>query len=449
MPSWILSLVASGLMLAAVTAPAAFLPAALPPEGEGKKESAEEATAEKKAETEKPAEEKAEAPAEKPEAKEKDEKKEEKKDGDKAEKAEAPKEAAQKDLELNEEQKAALGQVLKAVAGAGRAPSVRAAAAAAEGVPSAEQGETKEKPKAKPKKAEPQAPMFHMRDGTRLAGYPEITQLNVETAYGKLVIPVTEVQRLRFATAKDTSQSEKVEALVRQLGSEEYDLREQAMEEIKKTGAAAIEALQKALESEDEEIRSRAEKLLGEIEEDADPAEDEDGQLAPLLGKEDEVVTQQFTVLGRVLEESFAVKTRYGNLTFRRQDIISVVFSEPLSTGKKFKVPGTSLAGGSKWFDTEVSIAKGSQFKVAASGSIHLDRFGLQCGPEGTTTGPGPQFESFALGALVGRVGDKGKAFLIGSSYEGKAPETGNLFLAIALRSGTASGEFEVELEVE
>ncbi len=57
----------------------------------------------------------------------------------------------------------------------------------------------------------------------------------------------------------------KIEDLVRQLGSEEYAVREKASEELRKIGKPAEEALRKAAESEDPEVRTRAKSILDDL----------------------------------------------------------------------------------------------------------------------------------------------------------------------------------------
>ncbi len=54
----------------------------------------------------------------------------------------------------------------------------------------------------------------------------------------------------------------RIDALIQQLGSDEFAAREKATEELRKIGAPAHEALKKALESTDPEVRTRARALL-------------------------------------------------------------------------------------------------------------------------------------------------------------------------------------------
>lgn len=70
---------------------------------------------------------------------------------------------------------------------------------------------------------------------------------------------MTLLAALLFAFAQD---ADRVQDLIRKLGSEDYAVREQATEELRKIGAPAREALRKAAESDDPEIRERAQRLL-------------------------------------------------------------------------------------------------------------------------------------------------------------------------------------------
>lgn len=298
------------------------------------------------------------------------------------------------------------------------------------------------------KKKEPVPPMFRLRDGTRLAGTPELKSVSVATAYGTLLVPIEEVVRVRFATVEDTSMAGRVAELVKELSSEEFDKREEAMAGLRDIGVPALEALKKAAESEDEEVKSRAEKLLGEIEELVDDADSEESQLGALAGVEDEVVAVKFTLRGRVEEAKFALATRYGALTLNRDDIVSIVFQEESVTRTTFQVPGNTFAAANKWVDTKITLTQGERIHLTATGQVNLENYGQTTGPEGTTNVSGNQLETHPAGALVAKIGN-GKAFLVGAEYEGSANGSGNLQLGVSLQNGQATGQYTVELARE
>jgi hypothetical protein len=79
-----------------------------------------------------------------------------------------------------------------------------------------------------------------------------------------------------LAAAQDGPAARKIEALVRQLGADDYAAREKATEDLRKIGKPAEEALRKAAESDDAEIQSRAKTLLRDLEKPPGPEKSRD-----------------------------------------------------------------------------------------------------------------------------------------------------------------------------
>jgi hypothetical protein len=69
-----------------------------------------------------------------------------------------------------------------------------------------------------------------------------------------------------LASAQDGDAARTIEALVRQLGADDYAAREKATQELRNIGRPAEEALRKAAQSDDAEIQSRARALLRALE---------------------------------------------------------------------------------------------------------------------------------------------------------------------------------------
>ena len=390
-------------------------------------------------EEKKKAEAKEEAPAKEPAAKE------EKKDA-KAEEKDAAADEARKKKE--EAARGDIDKILRA-APAKRVKAAGEAEPAADAAPDAGPPAAAKKDSPPPKKKAPQPPMFRLRDGTRLAGTPDLKLLHLATPYGRLEIPVNEIVQIRFAAFHDPELAARVTASVEALGSEEFDRREEAMAALRKIGAPAAEALKKALASDDEEVKTRAEKLLSEIEEDLSEADEEEGKQASLTGEDDEVVTLKFTAMGRVEEEAFSLETRYGTLKLGRKDIVSILFQDAPVSRTSVEVPGATFSAAGKWHDAKVDVTQGEMLRITATGSLNLQNYGQNTSPDGTSSVSGNQLEQFACGSLVAKVGEKGKAFLIGSDFQGSAPATGKLFLGISLQNGEVSGSYKVEVELE
>lgn len=73
---------------------------------------------------------------------------------------------------------------------------------------------------------------------------------------------------LFFAAPQD---DERIDRLIRDLGSDDFETREKATAELKKIGKPAVPALRKAAESDDAEVKLRAKKLLEDIEAEKPP----------------------------------------------------------------------------------------------------------------------------------------------------------------------------------
>jgi hypothetical protein len=83
------------------------------------------------------------------------------------------------------------------------------------------------------------------------------------------------------------------------------------------------------------------------------------------------------------------------------------------------------------WFDTGVTLTKGAQLNLRASGQWSDGGVPLRFwGPNGTgDPWPGTIVAAANLDALVGKIGTT--KFVVGDSYSGRAPESGTLRLSI------------------
>ena len=301
-------------------------------------------------------------------------------------------------------------------------------------------------PKAEEKK--PQA-VFLLADGSRIMGETGIKEVAIKTAYGDVVVPASEVIRIRVARSSDTAARDKVAALIKQLGAANFDDREKAYDELCKLGPAAQAQLQEAAKHPDAEIRSRVEKLLAELDRGAE-MDDEESDDGPLTGDEDELVAKRFTLRGVIKVDKFDVKTRYGSLEIPRGDIVSASLCRPDSIAKTFKVMGQHWMGG--MLGTGIRVRRGDRIVVRASGSINFRNWGESSGPEGNQGRFGtPSNTDFPGAALIGRIGSGGKPFLLGASKQLIADADGELMLGLAFEgrnSGNSTGEYKAVVMV-
>jgi hypothetical protein len=155
------------------------------------------------------------------------------------------------------------------------------------------------------------------------------------TPYGRLSIPMTDVQRIDFSTRVSQEVVEQVERAIRNLGADEFDVREKASADLLALKDRAYPALVKAAEHSDPEVARRAEELLEKIRE-AVPEE----RLTP---RENDVVhTKDSKFTGKLVGESLKVMTsQFGEQRLRFADVLSLghQVAESESTASKNVIP--------------------------------------------------------------------------------------------------------------
>ncbi|MBI4602025.1 MAG: hypothetical protein HY721_08695 [Planctomycetes bacterium] len=292
-------------------------------------------------------------------------------------------------------------------------------------------------------------PVFHLRDGGKVTGEPRLDTLTVETRYGVLRVPVSDLSLVRFARRTDDDERKAIEREIERLDSEDFDVREDAMEALRRAGASARPLLRRALKTGSDEAKNRAELLLAEIRDEPREAGAEEDGLEPLArDDEDEVATHRFTVRGRVAEERFEVACRYGDLILEAKDLTGVVFHFQAKARGAFEVPATSTVPDS-WHNTRLNLRSGQRITLTARGEVTVHNYNLTSGPEGTTRYSGSTFQSFPMLSLVGKIGRNGKPFLVGRELRAKASREGTLYLGVVpfRRGYAATGSYQVKVE--
>jgi hypothetical protein len=119
----------------------------------------------------------------------------------------------------------------------------------------------------------------------------------------------------------------------------------------------------------------------------------------------------------------------------------------PLTPVRQLSVPGTS-----SWTVSGVQLARGQRFSVHATGAVTSTGGGPRVGPDGA---PEPHPGAGVLpgadhhAALIGRIGDAGTPFLVGSSFQGAAAAPGVLVLGVNdLGVHDNGGAFQASIDV-
>lgn len=298
----------------------------------------------------------------------------------------------------------------------------------------------------------------------------EQNHIEVITRYGKLRVPAEEMHRIEFGMRIPEESAARIAAAVKALGSDDFKKRDGAAAELLGLRELAYPSVQRATRSSDPEVARRAEEIIKTMAEKV-PAE------KLHLPQHDTVVTADFTIIGQV--EATALKARspyFGESSLKLSEVRSMRW---LANGKdvKLTLDATRYGGQQElWMDTGFDVRPGMTLGISASGSVDLmpQQPGAQVmNPDGINVRalaqlqPGQAGIAFAAGgfagpavarggrqagsrpgALVGRVGDNGRLFIVGSKYEANATEQGKLYLRIlpSPYGQDSSGSYEVRI---
>ncbi len=155
-------------------------------------------------------------------------------------------------------------------------------------------------------------------DGSVLKVRLRDEKLEVKTPYGKLAVPVADIQRIEFATRIPEEDTRKITAAVAHLGKEDFKERETATAELLRFGARAYPALLVAAQSEDPEVRKRAEELLEKVRASVPESDLE-------VRKHDLIILEEWKILGTIEASTFKVTTaQFGEVPVKLTDIRSL-----------------------------------------------------------------------------------------------------------------------------
>jgi hypothetical protein len=279
-------------------------------------------------------------------------------------------------------------------------------------------------------------------------------KIEVLTRYGKLAVPLADVQRIEFGVHLSPDVANRVEAAVLKLGSVQHAEREDGVRELTALGASAYPALLRAEKSSDQEVARRAEKVLAAIRERV-PEKDLRSR------EEDIIVTPGFTVVGRIVTPALKGHSEYfGTVQLQLTQLRRL---RPMQNPGELQLTVDAALYGSahgSWLDTGVTVETGTTLLLAASGTIDIypqtpgqylstpKGYGNNLLVPGTKVAPTQANLRNYSGALFGRVGDASEAFYIGERYEGAQGREGKLYLHIVPSpwNNASTGAYQVKI---
>ena len=304
----------------------------------------------------------------------------------------------------------------------------------------------------------PRAIRMNLLDGSIITGELSVDQITVETEFGPLTVPVESLRSIVPGLDSSTDMAAKIEKQIEDLGSDDYQTRETAHKDLVKWGPRIRGELARYADDDNAERKRHVTEILKEFEEIAEDFDEfEDGQPQRQWIRGDTIVTSEFTIVGRVAQNSFDVASKYGTLTVKLADIRSA--DRPTSSKSEVRrtinVEGNSLAQRS-FKSSGIRVEAGDKIVVTAEGQVIMSPWGSN---QSTTPDGAQNFgwyipNEIPTGALVARIGNSGKIFKVGSRHSFTATKSGTLNFAVAMQNDYAQegyafpGQYRVRIKV-
>jgi len=221
--------------------------------------------------------------------------------------------------------------------------------------------------KASGEKAPRRAGSLHLRfsDNSFVNILARDEKVTFVTEYGKLSIPVVQLQKLDLGRRVSDDVARKIAAAIAKLGSDDFEERERAAAELLRFGAKAYSDLQTAGEGGDLEVKLRARQILDKIKARIGPD-------SPQLRSHDIVWTGGSKIVGKVEDDVLQVSTLFGDIKVKLADVRSLGTEAIEDSGAKRDdaLPDTGcLAGHTGQFGTKHTLKLTGRVDGAVWGS--------------------------------------------------------------------------------
>jgi hypothetical protein len=298
---------------------------------------------------------------------------------------------------------------------------------------------------------------FQMWDGTVVSGIVSIASIDVETEFGKLVIPIRRLTEFRPGLVSLPQIQSKVQTLVEQLGDREFKTRESAHKELVAMGSIIGELISGFDDGGDAERRKHLKEIEAEITAIMEESEDEnEDSAAPSVSTGDTIVTPEFSMIGKIQQQQFSVKSKIGDLRIMLSDIKRADRGDVRKSQvirKNFSVAGDTFFQ-KKPMSTKIRVSKGDRIKISATGVVQWTNWSKTSTPDGLPNQG--NWNGINNGALSARIGNSGTVISVGSDGEFIAKKSGVLYLAVAMADNYVNnsgykwtGKFKAKVKIE
>ncbi|MFK7788891.1 MAG: hypothetical protein AB8C95_05265 [Phycisphaeraceae bacterium] len=304
--------------------------------------------------------------------------------------------------------------------------------------------EPADEPTPAPKPAEPGVLRFHLMDGTIITGKLTAETLPVSTEFGELTVPIQSIASFAPGLSSHAEIDQTITALIKDLGNPDAKTRDKAQAQLLAYGPGLLAELQAYASDPDAERKVRIATIMEELYTVETDAFDMEQGPSISLTRLDQVVTERFTIAGKIKQDTFIIASKFGELTVKLGDIKAVerMSSEKPEMRRTVEVSGMDMTC-KGYKKTGIRVNRGDRIIITAEGRVTMSPWGSNSvsSPDGVAQN-GMYNGKIPMGALAGRIGDSGEELLIGSKNSFIAKKSGVLQLGFAMQQNWANYQF-------
>ena len=293
---------------------------------------------------------------------------------------------------------------------------------------------------------------FHMWDGTVITGEVAIDQISMDTEFGILQIPIERIRKMSPGLDSYPELDATIQEQIEALGDKNFEVREKATRALSAMGTPIRNILKATDPGNDAEQKKRLAGILKDFDELDDDGE---GSNDSMLIRGDTLVTPEFAIVGKIVQQEFTVQSKFGQLKVQLGDIKKA--DRPFKTVAQ-EVKKTVTVGAEVFFQrsplsTRIRVNKGDKIVIKGEGTVNWTNWSKTSGPTGMANQQ--KYQGINSGTLCARIGSSGKVIKIGSKGDFVAKKAGVLYLAIAMNDNLQSqsyrwtGNYKAKIQVK
>lgn len=277
---------------------------------------------------------------------------------------------------------------------------------------------------------------LHLKNGDKITGTTDITEIPLKTSYGNLKFPVGDINSINIGLQDSNFDKARLLDLLDKLDFGNSKEKDRAFDEILKMNEGSIPFIKSYLQNSkqtssnnDISVEVLYEVMLAKF------------NVSRNYSLYDEIVFNgKNSVEGTYDFTDLMLETDYGRMRIARKSIesidIKILAEEGFTKDNIFKVFANQFVSGNKdngWLNTGILVKKGEQIKISADGTVSLASLsGNTYSPDGGINGaPGPSDNKINYGQLLFKISQNGDPLKAGENISYTADKTGIIFLSV------------------